>query len=134
MPGQITARQREVYDTIVRFHRQKGFMPTFRDLMALLGIKSPNGLMWHMEALLKKGWIEWPSVKGGRGTEGRVSGGFRPLRTLRLLVHERTAPTLDLVEGGIRVTLPDGPLTLDEARKLAADLLLACESVENTQR
>ena len=51
----MTKRQQEVYD----FIRQNiGFYgPTVREIAAALGMKSPNGVMCHLEALEQKGYI-----------------------------------------------------------------------------
>jgi repressor LexA len=62
----MTNRQKEVYD----FIRQNiGFYgPTVREIAAALGIKSPNGVMHHLAALEKKGYIS-RRKRVGRGIE-----------------------------------------------------------------
>ncbi len=53
----LTPRQEEVYRFMVAFRLEQGRMPTTRDVMAGLGIKSPNGVCCHWSALQRKGLI-----------------------------------------------------------------------------
>ena len=53
----LTKRQREVYDFIVRKIRTRDYGPTVREIGAEFSIKSPNGVMCHLLALVKKGMI-----------------------------------------------------------------------------
>src|SRR3954466_9880705 len=53
----LTRRQREIYDFITRKIESRGFPPTIRDIGAAFDIKSPNGVMCHLKALEKKGFI-----------------------------------------------------------------------------
>lgn len=54
---QLTPRQTEIYgiirDSIVNQQRA----PTVREICDATGIKSPNGVMCHLKALERKGWI-----------------------------------------------------------------------------
>jgi repressor LexA len=50
----LTPRQQQVLDTIVSYIDQHGYPPTVRELMAALGIQSPNGIMCHIKALERK--------------------------------------------------------------------------------
>jgi len=54
-----TKKQREVYDYIVSFRAEKGFSPTFREISSSFGFLAPVGVMCHLHALRKKGWITW---------------------------------------------------------------------------
>lgn len=53
----LTRRQREILDFINRKIESRGFPPTIRDIGSAFEIKSPNGVMCHLKALEKKGFI-----------------------------------------------------------------------------
>ena len=55
MTATLTGRQRAVVRAILAHYRDHGVPPSYRDLMAALGIKSPNGVAAHVRALLAKG-------------------------------------------------------------------------------
>jgi repressor LexA len=55
--GQLTARQREVYEFIRTKIFARGYGPTVREIGEGFGIRSPNGVMCHLKALEKKGLI-----------------------------------------------------------------------------
>lgn len=56
-PTSLTRRQREILDFINRKIDGRGFPPTIRDIGKAFEIKSPNGVMCHLKALEKKGFI-----------------------------------------------------------------------------
>src|SRR3954464_5258378 len=53
----LTPKQQRIYDFICERIDDRGFPPTIRDIGAAFGIKSPNGVMCHLKALEKKGFI-----------------------------------------------------------------------------
>lgn len=53
----LTARQQEVYEFILEKIRTRGYGPTVREIGGQFNIKSPNGVMCHLAALVKKGLI-----------------------------------------------------------------------------
>ncbi len=53
----LTAKQRQIYDFIAQFIEDKGYPPTVRDIGLHFEIESPNGVMCHLTALVKKGAI-----------------------------------------------------------------------------
>jgi repressor LexA len=53
----LTARQSAVLRFISTSIVEKGYPPTFREIGAQLGIRSPNGVCAHLKALEKKGAI-----------------------------------------------------------------------------
>lgn len=53
----LTNRQQEVYDFILEKIRTRGYGPTVREIGSAFSIKSPNGVMCHLSALVKKGLI-----------------------------------------------------------------------------
>jgi SOS-response transcriptional repressor LexA len=55
----MTPRQQKVLDTLILFREQHGISPTVRELMGLLGIKSPNGMMSHLLRLRVLGEVDW---------------------------------------------------------------------------
>lgn len=56
-PRDLTRRQAEIVRLIVKLIQENHNYPTVRELMSLLGIRSPNGVMCTLLALQKKGWI-----------------------------------------------------------------------------
>jgi repressor LexA len=89
----LTDRQKQIYDFIKEKIESRGFGPTVREIGLAFGIKSPNGVMCHLNALVKKGLIHRMTrsaraiqlvdhVRPGRGTElplyGPVAAG-KPL-------------------------------------------------------
>ncbi len=55
--NKLTLRQRQVYDFIVRATERDGFAPTLREIADHLGIKGNLGVIRHLSALEKKGYI-----------------------------------------------------------------------------
>ena len=53
----MTDRQREIYDFIRLKIESRGYGPTVREIGLQFGIKSPNGVMCHLKALVKKNLI-----------------------------------------------------------------------------
>ena len=53
----LTRRQREIYDFIKEKIESRGYGPTVREIGLAFDIKSPNGVMCHLNALVKKGLI-----------------------------------------------------------------------------
>ena len=53
----LTAKQGAIYNYIRKHIETKGFPPAIRDICDEFGISSPNGVMCHLKALEKKGYI-----------------------------------------------------------------------------
>jgi repressor LexA len=53
----LTEKQRDIYDFIRQHIEQHGYPPTVRDIGNAFKIESPNGVMCHLNALVKKGVI-----------------------------------------------------------------------------
>lgn len=53
----LTKRQQEIYDFVKDRIRSRGYGPTVREIGNEFDIKSPNGVMCHLKALEKKGFI-----------------------------------------------------------------------------
>ncbi len=54
----LTTRQLEVLTFICASIRQNAYPPTVREIGAGLGIRSTNGVMDHLKALVSKGFVE----------------------------------------------------------------------------
>ena len=54
---QLTSRQQEIFDLIRDRITDRGYGPTVREIGEQFGIRSPNGVMCHLKALEKKGFI-----------------------------------------------------------------------------
>lgn len=63
----LTAKQAEVYWSIVRHYSDDGGYPSIRELCRVLKISSTNGVIAHIKALAKKGWIVWDRTTKSRG-------------------------------------------------------------------
>ncbi len=61
---QLTRRQRDVYDYIVRHLNEHGISPTLRQIAAALGMRSNANVCEHMDALEEKGWVRRGMAKG----------------------------------------------------------------------
>ena len=57
-PEPLTERQAEVFRWIYETTRDTGIQPGIRDVGARFGIASPHGVAGHLEAMVRKGWIE----------------------------------------------------------------------------
>lgn len=55
--SELTPRQRQIYEYIRSKIVERGLPPTIREIADQAGIKSPNGVMCHLVALEKKGFI-----------------------------------------------------------------------------
>lgn len=66
----LTERQTEIYrymrDHLAGWHS----LPTIREIGGRFGIGSPNGVMAHLLALEKHGWIARTPKGGGSGKRG----------------------------------------------------------------
>ena len=57
MPDSLTKRQKQTLDHITRAIQREGYPPSIREIGHALGIKSPRGVVGHLEALQKKGYL-----------------------------------------------------------------------------
>ena len=55
---EMTPRQAAVLDYIRSYIQDRCRPPTYRVIMGHFGMKSPNGIMVHLKALIKKGYIK----------------------------------------------------------------------------
>ena len=54
----LTARQRKALEAIRKSVREQGMAPTHAELAQALGISNPTGVIGHISALSRKGWVE----------------------------------------------------------------------------
>ena len=92
-PGELTDRQRDIYEFIKSEIVLHGRPPTVREIMAAFDIKSPNGAQTHVRALEKKGMVRLTS--GSRGIELVHD----PRKLTRAKVEEAAA-SLFITDGG----------------------------------
>jgi repressor LexA len=100
--SQLTHRQRTIYEFIRHKIESRGYGPTVREIGDNFDIKSPNGVMCHLKALVKKGLIT------------RVD---KQARAIQLTDHPRFAspgiPMLGLVAAGSPTQAIENPERLD---------------------
>jgi repressor LexA len=73
----LTRRQQQVLDFIQRNQQNEGVPPTFREIAAHFGFRSPHGASDHVDALRKKGFL---ASEPGMSRNLRV---ISPLQSLR---------------------------------------------------
>ena len=56
-PAKLTERQQVIYDFIRGLIVRRGYGPTVREIAQRMDISSPNGVMGHLKALERKGYI-----------------------------------------------------------------------------
>jgi SOS-response transcriptional repressor LexA len=67
----LTARQQEMLDCIRCHIRDRGYPPSVREIAAAMGIHSPNGVLYTIKVLVRKGRIE---REGNRSRSLKVVG------------------------------------------------------------
>src|SRR3954470_10340794 len=107
----LTDKQQQIYAFIRKTIETKGFPPAIRDICEAFGISSPNGVMCHLKALQKKGYINRVEKRDnqqraqarGITIPGVSAGGFSlPLRGVvaagKAIESEETDERLELRE------------------------------------
>jgi len=56
---ELTKRQKEVLEVLSKYIKKYNYPPAYRDLAALLGIKSPSTISGLLNQLKNKGYISW---------------------------------------------------------------------------
>lgn len=106
----LTQRQREIYDLIKEKILKRGYGPTVREIGMHCGIHSPNGVMCHLKALERKGFIsrepnmaraiqlvDHPLSRSALLTIGRLNGS-NPLESLERGEQVDFAPLFEAQE------------------------------------
>ncbi|HJZ57812.1 MAG TPA: transcriptional repressor LexA [Gemmataceae bacterium] len=104
----LTTKQQAIYNYIRKHIETKGFPPAIRDICDAFDISSPNGVMCHLKALQKKGYIHRVEKQKNKRAQARgitipgvSAGGFSlPLRGVvaagRAIEAEDTDERLEL--------------------------------------
>lgn len=91
----LTDKQRKVYEFIRAKIESRGYGPTVREIGAAFKILSPNGVMCHLNALVKKGLI----LREGRSARAIQLVDHRPpAANLPLLGRVAAGPVLEAPE------------------------------------
>ncbi|HEY7163481.1 MAG TPA: transcriptional repressor LexA [Candidatus Binatia bacterium] len=77
MPIPLTARQKEIYEFLLKSIRENGYAPSIPEIGARFKIVSTNGVSDHLKALEKKGYIR----RVGKRAIEVLSAVGRPLMT-----------------------------------------------------
>ena len=79
----LTAKQQKILDFITGTIQTQGYPPAIRDICTAFDIRSPNGVMCHLRALQKKGYIHRAEKRGEKRAQARgitipgvTAGGF----------------------------------------------------------
>jgi len=106
----LTDTQQRILDYIREYIVEHGYPPAIRDIGKAFGISSPNGVMGHLRALQKKGYIhrdEKNATRGGRARSitipGVTSGGF----SLPLLGVVAAGEAIEAVEQSERLEMKE---------------------------
>jgi repressor LexA len=107
----LTERQQSILDYIMEFRREHGCSPSIPEMQRHFGIRSPNGIVGHLQALESKGAIR----RGERGS--RQIDVVDPLEELRSPVA--AIPLFGSIPAGppsaVAEQRPDGCVAVDEA-------------------
>lgn len=114
----LTRRQRAVFDFLLSHAAAHGYPPTIRDIAARFDIKSPNGVLCHVNALVKKGLIE---------RDPEVSRGIR-------IVEEHIDHQARSLAGAVNRAIEKKRMTPEQAVSLAAELQAVLDRLSETAR
>jgi repressor LexA len=103
--SQLTERQREIYEFIRDKIESRGYGPTVREIGNAFHIMSPNGVMCHLNALVKKGLI----LRQGRSA-----------RAIQLVDHQRPGVTELPLMGAVAAGQPIQAVASDDRLNLGA--------------
>ena len=77
----LTARQRSVFEYVCAFMRERGYPPTIREIRDAFHLKSNRGVVDHLRALERKGYIRRvPGISRAIEIEAGPHGGGRGAR------------------------------------------------------
>ena len=64
---EMTSRQAEIVNTILRYQREHGHWPTWKKLVALLGLRSNGSLGDSIASLRMAGYVAYDTIPLGTG-------------------------------------------------------------------
>src|SRR5262245_11849524 len=96
--SQLTERQKQIYEFIRDKIETRGYGPTVREIGQAFDIKSPNGVMCHLKALVNKGIINRE---------------LRHARAIQLVDHRRPGVELPLL-GNVAAGAPLSAVAQEE--------------------
>jgi repressor LexA len=102
--SQLTPRQREIYDFIRSKIDARGYGPTVREIGEAFDIHSPNGVMCHLKALVKKGLI---LREDGKARAIQLAEHRPPSYGLPLLGTVAAGSPVQAIENAERLSLDD---------------------------
>jgi repressor LexA len=103
----LTQRQKQIYEFIRETIESRGYPPTVREIGKAFNIESPNGVMCHLNALVKKGMI---TRKGQEARAMQLTDYRRPSTIAELPLLGKVAagtPIPAVEEVGERLNLAD---------------------------
>lgn len=101
----LTQRQREIFDFVLRSLREEGSIPSIREICQAFGFSSTNAVNTHLDALVKKGYI---NRRPGSARNIEIAPDY--------LIPERGIPIIGTVAAGVPIDALenlDGYLDLD---------------------
>jgi len=95
---EITARQQKVLDFINDYLARYGFPPTLREIGGHLGVSGTLGVMKHLDALERKGFIR-KTAGSSRGITIRNYGGATSVPIVGTVRAGALQPAIEEIEG-----------------------------------
>jgi repressor LexA len=108
--NELTARQGKVYDFIVAYGHRHGYPPTMREIAAHLGVSGNLGVIKHLAALEKKGYLS-RSTGSSRSIRVTAKAAGYPEMAERIFSggDDEAAVFLPVV-GSVRAGMPQPPI------------------------
>ena len=96
----ITTRQQEILDLILRTVADRGYPPTVREIGEAVGLSSPSTVHSHLSSLVRSGYLRRdPSKPRARDRAPRPAARKRPCSSHLGRLTERSSPGWPLVAG-----------------------------------
>ena len=107
-----TPKQQKIFEYIRSYIEENGYPPAIRDIGKAFGIVSPNGVMCHLRALQKKGYIHRDEKattlnKGGRARAITIPGVSAGGYSLPLLGKVAAGVAIEAIEQNDRLDMKE---------------------------
>jgi repressor LexA len=119
MKNELTERQKEVFEFLKDFLRERGFPPTLREIASHFGLRGPKAPQKTLSILERKGYIR------------KVPGGSRAIEILSYpqfsLTHILSVPIVGRVQAGeplLAIENIEGYINLDRSLVSSGDVFL----------